>query len=56
MLPRHKKALSDIKSAEKKLKDTLTKYTKTREVLAKVRKDVADARARLAAAHDLLES
>lgn len=56
MLPRHKKALSDIKSAEKKLKDTLTKYTKMREALAKVRKDVAEARARLAAAEELLES
>ena len=56
MLPRHKKSLSDIKSAEKKLKDKLTKYTKTREALAKVRKDVADARARLAAAEELLES
>jgi vacuolar-type H+-ATPase subunit H len=56
MLPRHKRALSDIKSSEKKLKDTLNKYTKIKEALAKARKDVADARARLAAAHELLES
>ena len=48
--------MSDMKSAEKKLKDALTKYTKTRAALAKARKDVADARARLAAAQELLES
>jgi len=56
MLPRHKKALSDIKSAEKKLKDTQTKFRKTREALQKVRKEVAAAKARLAAAEELLES
>ena len=56
MLPRHKKAMSDIKSAQKKLRDAQTKYTKTRAALAKVLKDVADAKARLAVAQELLES
>ena len=56
MLPRHKKALSDMKSAEKKLKDARTKQTKTREAFAKVQKDVAEAKARLSAAQELLES
>jgi hypothetical protein len=35
MLSRHKKAHSDMKSAEKKLKDPRTKQTKTREALGK---------------------
>ena len=56
MLPRHKKALSDMKSAEKKLKDARTKQTKTREALAKVEKDIAEAKARLSAAQELWES
>lgn len=56
MLSRHKKALSDMKSAEKKLKDARTKQTKTREAFAKVQKDVAEAKARLSAAQELLES
>ena len=45
MLSRHKKALSDMKSAEKKLKDARTKQTRTREALAKVHKDDAEAKA-----------
>ena len=56
MLPRHKKALSEMKSAEKKLKDARTKQTKTREAFAKVQKDVAEAKARLSAAQELWES
>jgi chromosome segregation ATPase len=56
MLPRHKKALSDMKSAEKKLKDARTKYDKTKEALAKALKGVASAKARLAAAQELWES
>lgn len=44
MLPRHKKAFSDMKSAEKKLKDARTKYIKTKEVLAKSQQGVASAR------------
>ena len=56
MLPRHKKALSDMKSAEKKLRDARTKYGKTREALAKAQKGVTAAKARLAAAQDLWES
>jgi len=56
MLQRHKKAMSDIKSAEKKLRDVQTKYRKTRESLEKVRKQVTDAKARLAAAQQLWES
>ena len=49
-------ALSDMKSAEKKLKDARTKQTKTREALAKVHKDVAEAKSRLSAAQELWES
>ena len=56
MLPRHRKARSDMKSAEKKLKDARTKYAKTKEALVKAQKGVADAKARLAAAQDLWES
>jgi predicted nucleic acid-binding Zn-ribbon protein len=56
MLSRHKKALSDMKSAEKKLKEPRTKQTKTREALAKVQKDIAEAKARLSAAQELWES
>ena len=56
MVPRHKKALSDMKSAEKELKDARTKQTKTREALAKVHKDVAEAKSRLSAAQELWES
>lgn len=56
MLPRHKKALSDMKSAEKKLKDTRIKYAKTKEALVKAQKGVADAKSRLAAAQELWES
>ena len=43
-------------SAEKKLKDARTKYTKTREALAKAQKSITDAKARLAAAQELWES
>ncbi len=50
MLPRHKKARSDMKSAEKKLRDAQTKYMKTKEALGKAQKGVASAKARLAAA------
>ena len=56
MLPRHRKARSDIKSAEKKLKDARAKCTKTKEALAKALKGVAIAKARLAAAQKLWES
>ena len=56
MLPRHKKTLSDMKSAEKKLNDARIKYTKTKQALAKAQKGVVDAKARLAAAQDLWES
>jgi hypothetical protein len=56
MLPRHKKALSEIKSAEKQLKDARTKYGKMNEELTKARKRVADAQVRLRAAEDLYES
>ena len=56
MLRRHKKALSDMKSAEKKLNDARIKYTKTKQALAKAQKGVVDAKARLAAAQDLWES
>lgn len=56
MLPRHKKALSDIKSAEKQLRDARTKYRKTKEELAKARKRVVEAQTRLRAAQDLYES
>ena len=56
MLARHKRALSDMKSAEKKLKDAKTKYMKTKEALAKAQKGVQDAKARLAAAQELWES
>ena len=56
MLARHKKALSDMKAAEKKLRDARTKYTKTKEALVKAQKGVADAKARLAAAQELWES
>ena len=45
MLPRHKKALSDMKSAEKKLKDARIKYTKTKQALSKAQIGVADAKA-----------
>jgi len=56
MLPRHKKAISDMKSAQKKLKDAQTKRAKTREALAKVQKDIDEAKARIAAAQKLWES
>lgn len=56
MLSRHKRALSEMKSAEKRLKDALTKYAKTKEAAAKALKGVKDARARLAAAQELWES
>jgi hypothetical protein len=56
MLPRHKKALSDIKSAEKKLRDARTKYRKTKDELAKAKKRVDEAQTRLVAAQDLYES
>jgi septal ring factor EnvC (AmiA/AmiB activator) len=56
MLPRHKKALSDIKSAEKKLRDARTKYRKTKDELAKAKKRVDEARTRLLAAQELYES
>jgi hypothetical protein len=56
MLPRHKKAISEMKSAEKKLKDARTKYAKTKEAAAKALKGVQDAKARLAAAQELWES
>jgi hypothetical protein len=56
MLPRHKKALSEMKSAEKKLKDARMKYIKTKEAAAKALKGVKDAKARLAAAQQLWES
>ena len=56
MLPRHKKALSEMKSAEKRLKDAQTKYAKTKEAAAKALKGVKEAKARLAAAHELWES
>ncbi len=56
MLPRHKKALSEMKSAEKKLKDARTKYAKTKQAAAKALKGVQDAKARLAAAQELWES
>jgi hypothetical protein len=56
MLARHKKALSDMNSAEKKLKDARIKYTKTKQALAKAQKGVADAKARLATAQELWES
>ena len=56
MLPRHKKAMSDIKSAHKKLKDAQNKYAKTRAALAKARKEVEDAKARLSLAQERFES
>lgn len=56
MLPRHRKARSDIKSAEKKLKDARAKYTKTKEALAKALQGVITAKARLATAQKLWES
>lgn len=56
MLPRHKKALSDMKSAEKQLKDARTKYRKTKEALTKAKKGVDAAKTRLAAAQELWES
>jgi hypothetical protein len=56
MLARHKKALSDMNSAEKKLKDARIKYAKTKQALAKAQKGVADAKARLATAQELWES
>jgi chromosome segregation ATPase len=56
MLPRHKKARSDMKSAEKKLRDAQAKYRKMKEELGKAQKGVADAKARLAAAQELWES
>ena len=45
-----------MKSAQKKLKDARTKYDKTSEALAKVRRQIAEAKARLATAQELLES
>jgi hypothetical protein len=56
MLPRHKKTKSEMKSAEKKLKDARTKYAKTKEAAAKALKGVQDANARVAAAQELWES
>lgn len=45
-----------MKSAEKRLKDAQTKYAKTKEAAAKALKGVKEAKARLAAAHELWES
>ncbi len=56
MLPRHRRAKSEIKDAEKKLKDARTKYAKTKEAAAKALKGVQDAKPRLAAAQELWES
>ena len=56
MLPRHKKAISEMKSAEKKLKDAQMKYAKTKDAAAKALKAVQDAKARRAAAQELWES
>jgi hypothetical protein len=56
MLPRHKKAMSEMKSAEKKLRDARAKYLKSKEATAKALKGVNDAKARLTAAQELWES
>lgn len=45
-----------MKSAEKKLRDAQNKYNKTRTELAKARKGVVEAKARVAAAQELWES
>jgi len=56
MLPRQKKAISDMKAAEKRLKDARFRHAKTREALARLHKEIAAAKDRLAAVHELLES
>jgi hypothetical protein len=56
MLPRHEKAFSQIKSAEKQLKDARATHPKMQDDLAKAKKRVSEAQSRLAAAGELYES
>src|SRR5262245_47282313 len=47
MLPRQKNGISDMKAAQKRLKDARSRHAKTREALARLHKEIAAAKARL---------